>query len=236
MSRQVPISISKEIFEIFPGYRRAIVVASGIHNGPSSKELQQLLREQEEQTRGSVTIEDERLAAWREAFHAVGIKPNKFRPSVDALTRRVLNGHDLPSISTLVDIGTVLSLRHLLPCGAHSLNDVGEGLALRKASGIETFTPFGAEQNEMITPGEVIFVDGNKVATSKWAWRQAVHTIIRPETTSFELNIDALSVISDENLKVVASDAQALIGQFLDVESLVITLTAESPKQMIAAE
>jgi DNA/RNA-binding domain of Phe-tRNA-synthetase-like protein len=236
MSRKILISVSKEIFEIVPGYRRVVLVASDIQNGPSSDELKQLLREQEKKSTSSVTIEDERLVAWREAFHAAGIKPNKFRPSVDALTRRVLNGNELPSISALVDIGTVLSLRHVLPCGAHSLDDVDEELVLRKASGVETFTPFGAEQSEMIVPGEVIFVDGNKVATSKWAWRQAVHTIIRPETTAFELNIDALSVITDDALGDIVSDAQATIKHFLGVDTSVIRLTSDNPDQMISLD
>ena len=226
---QVSISINPEIFEISPGYRRAVIVAQEIVNEPSNDELKQLLRDEEQNTRQSVTLEDPRLVAWREAFQVAGIKTNKFRPSIDALVRRVLNGGELPSISTLVDIGTILSLRYVLPCGAHSLNDVQHGLELRKATGNETFTPFGSDKPETVTSSEIIFTDGDIVATSKWAWRQANHTIIRPETTAVELNIDALSVISDEKLNEIIINARNMIKDFLNVDSESFILDSTSP-------
>lgn len=219
MTKQITISISNEIFEIVPGYRRVVLVAQGFKNGPSSPQLKQLLEQEMENVRQKLTVDDPRLVAWREAFQKAGIKPNKFRPSIDALARRVLNGNSLPSISAAVDIGTILSLRHVLPCGAHSLNDVRDELVLRKATGIEQFIPFGADQAEPIAPGEVIFTDGNLVATGKWAWRQARHTIIQPTTTAFELNIDALEVIEDQALETIVADAQGLVTQFLGVET-----------------
>lgn len=232
--REIPIGVSEEIFELAPGYRRAVIVGGGIQNKPSNSELQKILRSQEQKTRQTVTLGDERLEAWREAFRNVGIKPNKFRPSIDALTRRVINDLALPSISTLVDIGTVLSLRHVLPCGAHSLNDVVNGLELKRASGTELFTPFGTEKSETIPAGEVIFSDGNTVATSKWAWRQAVHTIIRSDTTAFELNIDALPIIDDDTLEIIVADAQNLIKDFLGLETSVLLLSIDNPTATIS--
>lgn len=229
MAKTIPITVSREIFELAPDFRRGVISAQGIKNGPSSDALQKLLREEESRVRQSITIEDPRLQAWREAFRTADIKPNKFHPSVDALIRRVLNDGTLPSISTLVDIGTVLSLRHLLPCGAHSLNDVTESLVLRKATGVERFTAFGTDMNESTAPGEFIYVDDNQVATSKWVWRQANHTIIRPETTAFELNVDALAVISDDAFEKAMDDAQGLIASFLNIEPKVFVLSQANP-------
>ena len=228
MEKQITISIDPEIFEIVPGYRRAIVIGERVENIPSSNELVKLLRTEEAIVRETLNLEDERLVAWREAFSTAGIKPNKFRPSIDALIRRVLNGNDLPSISTLVDIGTILSLRHVLPCGAHSLNDVQTELVLRPATGIESFTPFGTDLAETIPTGEIIFTDGNLVATSKWAWRQANHTIIKPETTEFELNIDALAVIPSEKLDEIIIDAKQLIQKYLNIDSESHVLDSEN--------
>jgi DNA/RNA-binding domain of Phe-tRNA-synthetase-like protein len=234
--KEIEIAITNEIFTIAPGYRRGIVVASNIINKSSSNELIDLIRNEEVRVRETVSLEDPRLVAWREAFHEAGIKQNKFRPSVDALARRVLNGGTLPSISTLVDIGTILSLRHILPCGAHSLNDVRQGLILKRASGSEKFSPFGSEEREIVTPGEVIYTDGNEVVTSKWAWRQANHTIIRLDTTAFELNIDALEVVDDDHLQIVIADAQELILKFLGVESVSYVLSQSSPSIKITVE
>jgi DNA/RNA-binding domain of Phe-tRNA-synthetase-like protein len=234
MAKQITIAIDKEIFSIAPGYRRVVVVAQGFKNRPSSPELRHMLEQETQGVREHVVIEDSRLVAWREAFHSVGIKPNKFRPSVDALVRRVLNGGALPSISTAVDIGTILSLRHMLPCGAHSLHDVKNELVLRFATGTEQFVPFGTDTVETVTQREVIFTDGDLVATSKWAWRQANHTIMRPSTTTLELNIDALQVINDAALAGVVRDAQELITTFLGAATTAYTLAEAHPSVNIS--
>jgi DNA/RNA-binding domain of Phe-tRNA-synthetase-like protein len=233
MLKQITIGIDKEIFEIAPGYRRAILIGKNIKNEVSNDKLIQTLRNQEAKTRQSVTVDDERLVAWRELFHKLGVKPNKYRPSIDALTRRVLNDNQLPNISTLVDIGTILSLRHTLPCGAHSLNDVNNSLILKSAMGNEKFTAFGSDETETIPAGEIIYTDDDIVATSKWTWRQAKHTIIKPETTAFEFNIDALSVISDSTLNEIIKDAKSLIEQFLHIDCDVLILDAAHPSQVI---
>ena len=234
--KEVTIGLHNKIFEIAPGYRRGVLVVQGIKNEPSSPELQRLLEQAMQKVRQELTIEDPKLEAWREAFTKASIKPNKFRPSVDALVRRVLNGNPLPNISTVVDIGTILSLRHVLPCGAHSLNDVTTELTLRPASGFEQFIPFGSHEAEPIMSNEIVLADGNTVATSKWAWRQAEHTIIRPETTALELNIDALSVIDDQAFQETIDDAQDLFKTLLGKEAAAYVLNKDNPTIIVNVE
>ena len=90
-----------------------------------------------------------RLASWREAFRQLGYKPGDFRPSIEALLRRVLRGQELPSINALVDIGNIVSLRHLLPVGGHAIDVLTRDIALRPASGAEEFRSlrFAGEQS-----------------------------------------------------------------------------------------
>ena len=234
MSQHIKLGISPDIFELVPGYRRATVVAIGLKNGPSDKALQELLGREIEAVRQKLAVDEPQLIAWREAFQQVGIKPKKFRPSIDALVRRILNGGVVPSISTVVDIGSLLSLRHMLPCGAHSLNDVRRELVLRPAAGSEQFTAFGTDESEPVARGEIIFTDGDAVATRQWAWRQGEHTIIRPSTTAFELNIDALAGVADQELKAIIADACDVIKEFLGVEPTVYQLNKEVPFAWLA--
>ncbi len=84
------------------------------------------------------------IVSWREAFRSLSIKPSEYRPSIEAMARRVINGNELPSINALVDIGNIISLRYLLPVGGHSLNAVKQDIALRTAKGREIFIPFGS--------------------------------------------------------------------------------------------
>ena len=66
------------------------------------------------------------VAALRGLFRAAGCDPTRYRPSSEALLRRVLKGDDLPAIHPLVDLNNCLSILLAVPCCV-----MGEG----------TFTP-----------------------------------------------------------------------------------------------
>lgn len=56
------------------------------------------------------------VAALRRLFRAAGCDPTRYRPSSEALLRRILKGNDPPSIHPLVDLNNCLSLRLAVPC------------------------------------------------------------------------------------------------------------------------
>jgi DNA/RNA-binding domain of Phe-tRNA-synthetase-like protein len=212
-------SISEEIFERYPGYCRGVVLAFDVRNREGSPaELIGLLREAEETVRSQLTIEGiaehPRIKAWREAFKAFGAKPSEFRSSVEAMARRVLRHDQIPSINALVDIGNIISLQHLLPVGGHALDELSQDIELRYANGDEEFIPFGSTQIEHPLPGEVIFTEGNTVLTRRWTWRQANHTLTKPETHSIEFNLDRLPPVEIEEIHTAANQLMGLIGKF----------------------
>ncbi|HSS51323.1 MAG TPA: hypothetical protein VLX28_20460, partial [Thermoanaerobaculia bacterium] len=53
---------------------------------------------------------DPTVAALRSLFRAAGCDPTRYRPSSEALLRRVLKGEDLPAIHPLVDLNNCLSV------------------------------------------------------------------------------------------------------------------------------
>jgi len=65
---------------------------------------------------GGVPVEHPTVAALRRLFRASGTDPTRYRPSSEALLRRVLKGEELPAIHPLVDLNNLLSLRLLVPC------------------------------------------------------------------------------------------------------------------------
>ena len=181
-------TVAPEVFARFPGYVRGVVVAHGVANGPSITGLLELLHHEEENLRAtmeSATIaEHPRIRSWREAFRAFGAKPGEFRSSIEALTRRVMRGDALPAINALVEIGTIISLRHLLPAGAHAIDGLADDLWLRPARGDEAFIALNGEEVEHPLPGEIIFAMGDQILTRRWVWRQGVATLIQPNTTA----------------------------------------------------
>jgi DNA/RNA-binding domain of Phe-tRNA-synthetase-like protein len=130
------------------------------------------------------------------------------------MTRRVLNGNELPSINALVDIGNIISLRYLLPVGGHSLNGVKQDITLRPASGEEEFIPFGSDQMEHPDKGEYIFTEGGMVLTRRWVWRQSNHTLTELSTTFIEFNLDGLPPVMEDYVKKIGEDLADLVKQF----------------------
>ncbi|HEX3556785.1 MAG TPA: phenylalanine--tRNA ligase beta subunit-related protein [Thermoanaerobaculia bacterium] len=59
---------------------------------------------------------DPTVAALRSLFRAAGCDPTRYRPSSEALLRRVLKGEDLPVIHPLVDLNNCLSVALAVPC------------------------------------------------------------------------------------------------------------------------
>ena len=208
-------TVAAEVFGRFPLYRRGVVVAHGVGNGPSSPALVAQLREAEESVRRRLDLEtivmEPRIASWRAAFKEQGIKPNEFRCSVEAMARRALRGQPLPTINALVDIGNILSLKHLVPMGGHSIDHALHGYRLRPASGRETFVPFGTDQMERPEPGEIIFAEGDEVLTRRWSWRQANVSMTLPETTAIEYNVDGLPPVTEAEVAGICRELALMI-------------------------
>lgn len=77
------------------------------------------LRKAEEDVRDRLRLEtlaeDVVVAAVRKLFRAAGCDPTRYRPSSEALIRRVLKGEELPAIHPLVDLNNALSITLHVP-------------------------------------------------------------------------------------------------------------------------
>ncbi len=227
-------SISSEIFQQFPGYVRGVVVARQVSNRPSPDDLGGLLREAEESVRARLKIEQlaehPRIRSWREAYRSFGAKPSEFRSSIEALVRRVLRGDPLLAINALVDIGNLISLRHLVPAGGHAIDVLTGDIALRSATGQEEFIPFGSDKSEHPLPGEIIFAEGDTVLTRRWTWRQANHTLTQLDTHAIEFNVDGLPPVTPEEVEETCSQIIELVGRFCGGESRREILSENQPR------
>lgn len=226
-------SISPDIFQCFSGYMRGVVVAHEVSNGPSPAELIQRLREAEQLVRAHMSpdlvAEEPRIRAWREAYRCFGARPSEFRSSVEAMARRALKGDEIPSINALVDIGNMVSLRHLVPVGSHAIDVLRGNVELRFATGREKFVAFGSDDEESPPPGEVIFAEGDAVLTRRWTWRQASHSLTLPETQAVEFNIDGLPPANAAEVEAACLEVAELVQRFCGGRIRVHYLTEGSP-------
>lgn len=109
------IIITPEIYSAAPGFRELYIEADVV-NGETQDELFAMIEAQGERLRGLLTIPEiaqrPAIAATRAAYKALGKEPNRYRPSAEALHRRMLQGKGLYRITALVDIINLLSLRY----------------------------------------------------------------------------------------------------------------------------
>ncbi len=59
---------------------------------------------------------DPTVAGLRKLFKAAGCDPSRYRPSSEALLRRLLKGGEIPAIHPLVDLNNCLSAELAVPC------------------------------------------------------------------------------------------------------------------------
>ncbi|MDP2660003.1 MAG: phenylalanine--tRNA ligase beta subunit-related protein [Dehalococcoidia bacterium] len=226
-------AIRPEVFELFPQYLRGVVVAEDVRNGQSPPELVAMLRDAEALVRArvpaEVVAEHPNLKPWREAFKVFGARPSDYRASVEALVRRVVKGQKLPSINQIVDIGNLVSLRHLVPAGAHALDEVKHDLCVRRATGSERFTAFQSDEVEHPEPGEIIFTEGEVVLVRRWVWRQAQHTVVMPDSCVVEFNIDGLPpMTTKDDILSICNEVVSLLSLFCGGRSRVEVLASDN--------
>jgi DNA/RNA-binding domain of Phe-tRNA-synthetase-like protein len=93
-------------------------------------------------------------AAIRKLFRAAGCDPTRYRPSSEALLRRVLRGEDLPAIHPLVDLNNCLSVELAVPCGLAAEGSFTPPVTLRAGRPGESYEslrgPFNLEGKPLL--------------------------------------------------------------------------------------
>ena len=205
----VSAGVDAAVFELRPDYRALLVTADGLHGGPSDAVSERILAEAELSARAQLDGRPpEQLphpAAWREAYRAFGAKPQRTRPSVEALLRR-LDPDGLPRIDRITDVYNAVSIAHLLPIGGEDRAAYLGPPRLVRAEGSEPFdtTAGGESVTEHPDVGEVVWCDDAGVTCRRWNWRQCTRTRITTGTSSAVFILDALAPLSDDAVHAAA--------------------------------
>jgi DNA/RNA-binding domain of Phe-tRNA-synthetase-like protein len=157
--------------ELFATYPHLAVYAVRVHNMAAALakgDAAQVLKD----AVSSCTVDPEKVpeepmvAAWREAYGLMGVKPSKFRSSVEALLRRASKKADLEIPVASVNLYNACSIAHRAAMGAYDVARLpGNGIELRRAQpATDRFDPLGAEASAFpLTPGLVVYASGDDV-------------------------------------------------------------------------
>lgn len=144
------IIISDEIQKICPSLTLGIVQAK-VTNSPTPQFLSEEMTALETEFRQQYTLEElnkrPAILATRLAYKALGKEPGRYRPSAEALCRRILREIPLYRVDTLVDIINIVSVKTGFSIGAFDLNKIeGEKLILGVGKAGEEFEAIGRGQ------------------------------------------------------------------------------------------
>jgi DNA/RNA-binding domain of Phe-tRNA-synthetase-like protein len=216
----VQFRIEKPFLALFPEAHIGVVVASGIDNHAQAGNsfVAGLLASA---ARAAVVAlgEDDiaahpAVAPWREAYRRFGVKPSRYRSSIEGLLRSA-RADNMRGINPLVDLYNAVSLRHLLPCGGEDLAAIQGDLRLTVATGDEPFIPLGATDSSPPLPGEVVYADDAGIVCRAWNWREAERTKLTAATTRAVLVIEGLPPRTADDVSAACEDLAAIVSEQL---------------------
>lgn len=229
------------VVERYPTLRAGVVHATGLSNGPSPPELLDEYRAEQravsERLNATAIADLPQVAAWRRVFASFGAKPTRYRNAAEALLRRLSKHGDIPAISTLVDIGNLVSIRYALPVAVFDRANIAGATTVRFATGAEHFTDLGSSGSVHPDPGEVIFVDGNDVVSARrWCWRQSAQSATSVSTAEALIVIEGHHATARRDVESALTDLASLLASHQPrarIESFV--LSPENPRAATGA-
>ncbi|WP_088005725.1 B3/4 domain-containing protein [Indiicoccus explosivorum] len=136
------ITIAPSVYDRIPDFKAGIIQYEHITVSDSPQMLKGRLRLFQEQLHFDLmdkkvtdygTIQD-----WRRLFKTLGSDPNRYRPSAEALYRRIAKQQFLDPVHSAVDMNTFLSLQYGIPLGLYDADKIKGDVLL--AVGDETDT------------------------------------------------------------------------------------------------
>ncbi|GAA3838844.1 B3/4 domain-containing protein [Sphaerisporangium flaviroseum] len=202
------IWIDEAVTELRPDFKVLVIGAYGLRNGPSDDRSRGWLAGAAAEAVGT---DHEKIVAWQDAYRAFGAKPQRTRPSVDALVRRM----PPPEINLVVDAYNAVSIRHALPIGGEDLAHYEGTARLVRANGDEPFDAIEKGEAVIDHPeiGEVVWRDDRGVTCRRWNWRQCVRTRITEETVDALFLLERLAPMSLEELAAAGDELTGLLRE-----------------------
>ena len=229
-------SVDPKIFTLFPAFRRGVVVATNLDNTTPDPALGALLPAAAKAmvAASAAEIEPAQISVWNDAYLKLAVDPKKFTPSIKFLYEQTRKGKPPRSISKIVDIMNLVSLRRMAPCGGDDLQSILPGdISLGYAQGDETFAPlFKPTAFDNPPAGEVIYYtpQTKKVMCRRWTWRNADFSKITPETKEVAINIDIMAPpFGEADVDSALAELAQLLEQYCGAHTTRHKLTAATP-------
>jgi DNA/RNA-binding domain of Phe-tRNA-synthetase-like protein len=136
-----------EIRAALPGVKLGVIEADGVRVTPGDEALARLMQEICDRKRAEFTVESlaeaQPVRAVRAMFREWDMDPSKYRPSSEALLRRVVQGKGLHRVSNVVDVGNLCSIASGWPFGCYDRDKIREPVVFRHGAPGEQYEGIG---------------------------------------------------------------------------------------------
>ena len=216
--------VQKEVFDKLDDLYIGVIVARGVDNSKEYPEIDKMLDKSisiaKEEFKDIKAKEDTRVIPYREGFQKVGINPNKFQCSVEAMVNSISKGRDVPHINPLVNLNNAISIKYTLPMGTHNLGLSNNDIELRFATEEDTFEPMNSDEIEQLDENELVYVVDHKVRTRRWAWRQSKQGMIDKNTNYVFFPIDGFKGINDDKITEAIKELETILKENFNCETV----------------
>lgn len=132
-------------------------------------ELNLLEKYIQDKFKSSPPSENEIISSTRRMYRTAGWEPTKYRPSSEALVRRLIKGNGLYKINNIVDFANLVSARYHIPLGLYDLDKIYGDIFIDIGKDGETYE--GISKPIINAAGKIILRDdqgvfGNPTADS----------------------------------------------------------------------
>ncbi len=217
--RRMKIEVSDKILAVCPSFRFAAIVCD-VKNAAFNQELWREIEIYCNELIATCPMEEiknrKAIFATRQAYKLLGKDPNRYRPSSEAMCRRVVRGLGLYQIDTLVDLINLVSLKTGYSIGGFDADRVVGNLKLGVGTAGEKFDAIGRG---------LLNIEGLPV------YRDAVGGIGTPtsdeERTKISIETNKLLMIingysGEEGLAEAVAYSQELLSKYADARNVEI--------------
>lgn len=208
------ITFSTILNDQIPHFKAGIITYTNLTVGPSPQMLKgrlQLFQEslffdlQEKELTGFKSIKE-----WREIFKYAGTDPSRYRPSVEALYRRIKKQNYLPSVHSALDLNNFFSLRFETPIGIYDSKNISGDVSITIGEADNEYMGLNGRINSMknlITAVDVVGPFGSPFVDSE-------RTKVTEETQqALQIIYFGLSITNEEANR----QTRALMDMFLQI-------------------
>lgn len=227
----IQVSISEEVSSACPDLQ-VLVIACQVRNSEPDEQLWREIEAEEAAVRATVKLEQINkwlpIQATRQAYKRLGKDPNRYRPSAEALRRRILRELPLYKVDTLVDLINLVSIRSGYSIGGFDADKI-EGGKLVLGVGREGELYHGIGRGELNIAGLPVYRDaigGIGTPTS-----DEERTKIGLDTTSLLMILNGYSGL--DGLIDAGKYAAGLLSKYVSATNIEMELVSDGKRTEI---